>query len=168
VSHLVLYGTFAQGWRITGDEDDVESREAVIALIRQGWAQDNPAIRQFLTSYFLPDASREEMGWFNDLQRISAPSENAARLYQALGEFNVLDLLPGIAAPTLVLHCRDDASVSFEQGRLIASRIPRARCVALESSNHVLLPRDPAWARFVSEVRGFLGYEAAEGRKPVT
>jgi DNA-binding SARP family transcriptional activator/pimeloyl-ACP methyl ester carboxylesterase len=164
VSHLVLYGTFAQGLRIIGDDEDVEAREAVIALIRQGWAQDNPAIRQFMTSHFLPDASLEEMGWFNDLQRLSAPAENAARLLRALGDFNVLDLLPGIAAPTLVLHCRDDAAVPFEQGRLIASRIPRARFVALESSNHVLLPRDPAWARFVSEVRGFLGGEAAEGR----
>jgi DNA-binding SARP family transcriptional activator/pimeloyl-ACP methyl ester carboxylesterase len=161
VSHLVLYGTFAQGWRVVGDEDDVKAREALISLIRQGWARDNPAIRQFMTSHFLPDASLEEMGWFNDLQRLSAPAENAARLMQALGDFNVLDLLPGIAAPTLVMHCRDDASVPFEQGRLIASRIPRAQFVALESSNHVLLPRDPAWARFVSEVRGFLGGKPA-------
>jgi DNA-binding SARP family transcriptional activator/pimeloyl-ACP methyl ester carboxylesterase len=168
VSHLVLYGTFAQGWRIIGDDRDTEAHEAVVALVRQGWAQDNPAIRQYMTSYFLPDATREEMGWLNDLQRISAPAENAARLLQALGEFNVLDLLPGIAAPTLVLHCRGDVAVPFEQGQLIASRIPRARFVALESGNHVLLPRDPAWARFVSEVRGFLGYEAAEGPKPVT
>jgi pimeloyl-ACP methyl ester carboxylesterase/DNA-binding SARP family transcriptional activator len=168
VSHLVLYGTFAQGWRIIGDKDLAEAREAVIALIRQGWAQDNPAIRQFMTSYFLPDASLEEMGWFNDLQRISASAENAARLLRALGDFNVLDLLPGITAPTLVLHCRDDVAVPFEQGRLIASRIPQARFVELESSNHVLLPRDPAWARLVSEVRRFLCYEAAEGRKPVT
>jgi pimeloyl-ACP methyl ester carboxylesterase/DNA-binding SARP family transcriptional activator len=168
VSHLVLYGSFAQGWRIIGDDGNVEAHEAVIALVRQGWAQDNPAIRQYMTSYFLPDASREEMGWFNDLQRISAPAENAARLLRALGEFNVLDLLPGIAAPTLVLHCRGDVAVPFEQGQLIASRIPRARFVALESSNHVLLPRDPAWARFVSEVRGFLGCTGAEGRKPGT
>jgi pimeloyl-ACP methyl ester carboxylesterase len=168
VSHLILYGTFAQGLRVIGDDSDAEARDAVIALIRQGWAQNNPAIRQFMTSYFLPDASLEEMGWFNDLQRISASAENAARLLRALGEFNVLDLLPGIAAPTLVLHCRDDAAVPFEQGRLIANRIPRARFVELESSNHVLLPRDPAWARFVSEVRGFLGCQAAEGRKPVT
>jgi pimeloyl-ACP methyl ester carboxylesterase/DNA-binding SARP family transcriptional activator len=160
VSHLVLYGTFAQGWRITGDDEVVEGREALIALIRQGWARDNPAIRQFMTSHFLPDASLEEMGWFNDLQRVSAPAENAARLMRALGDFNVLDLLPGIAAPTVVLHGRDDAAASFEQGRLIASRIPRARFVELESSNHVLLPRDPAWARFVSEVRGFLGCKA--------
>jgi pimeloyl-ACP methyl ester carboxylesterase len=64
--------------------------------------------------------------------------------------------LPGIAAPTLVLHCRDDAALPFEQSRLIASRIPRARLVALESRNHILLPRDPAWNVFVSEVRQFL------------
>jgi pimeloyl-ACP methyl ester carboxylesterase len=75
---------------------------------------------------------------------------------------NVLDLLPGIAAPTLVLHCRDEVAVPFEQGRLIASRIPRARFVALESRNHILLPRDPAWAAFVSEVRRFLGEECAD------
>jgi DNA-binding SARP family transcriptional activator/pimeloyl-ACP methyl ester carboxylesterase len=160
VSHLVLYGTFAQGWRIQANGANVEFREAMITLIRQGWAQDNPAIRQILTSLLLPDATLEEMGWFNDLQRISASAVNAARLLQSLGEINVLDLLPGIAAPTLVLHCRDDASVSYEEGRLIASRIPRARLVALESRNHLLLPRDPAWAAFVSEVRRFLREDA--------
>ena len=58
--------------------------------------------------------------------------------------------------PTLVLHCCDDASIPFEQGRLIANRIPRARFVALESRNHVLLPRDPAWVSFVGEVRRLL------------
>jgi pimeloyl-ACP methyl ester carboxylesterase/DNA-binding SARP family transcriptional activator len=159
VSHLVLYGTFAQGWRVGGNDAEIEFREAMITLIRQGWAQDSPAIRQILTSRLLPDATLEEMGWFNDLQRISASAENAARLLQSFGEINVLDLLPGIAAPTLVLHCRDDGSVSYEQGRLIASRIPGARFVPLESRSHILLPRDPAWAAFVSEVRRFLREE---------
>jgi pimeloyl-ACP methyl ester carboxylesterase len=100
------------------------------------------------------------MGWFNDLQRLSASAENASRLLRSLGDVNVVDYLPAITAPTLVLHCRDDASVPFEQGRLIASRIPRARFVSLESRNHVLLPRDPAWPAFVSEVRRFLREDA--------
>jgi pimeloyl-ACP methyl ester carboxylesterase/DNA-binding SARP family transcriptional activator len=156
VSHLVLYGAVAQGWRVRGNSTEIERHEAIITLTRQGWAQDNPAIRQILTSLLLPDATLEEMGWFNDLQRISASAENAARLQQSTGDVNVLDLLPGIAAPTLVLHCRDDACMPFEQGRLIASRIPRARLVPLESRNHILLPRDPAWVAFVSEVRRFL------------
>ena len=41
----------------------------MITLLRQGWAQDNPAFRQILTSRLLPDATREEMASFNDLQR---------------------------------------------------------------------------------------------------
>jgi DNA-binding SARP family transcriptional activator/pimeloyl-ACP methyl ester carboxylesterase len=157
VSHLVLYGTYAQGWRKRSNAAEIERGEAVITLMQQCWAQDNPAVRQILTSLILPDATLEEMGWFNDLQRLSSSAENAARLLLSLGEVNVLDLLPGIAAPTLVLHCRDEVAVPFEQGRLIASRIPGAKFVALESRNHILLPRDPAWAAFVSEVRGFLG-----------
>jgi pimeloyl-ACP methyl ester carboxylesterase/DNA-binding SARP family transcriptional activator len=161
VSHLILCGAYAQGWRVWGDDAEIERREAIITLTRQGWAQDNPAFRQILTSLLLPDATFEEMGCFNDLQRISASAENAARLLRSSGDANVLDLLPGIAAPTLVLHCRDDAAMPFEQGRLIASRIPRARLVPLESRNHVLLPRDPAWAAFVREVRQFLGDEGA-------
>jgi DNA-binding SARP family transcriptional activator/pimeloyl-ACP methyl ester carboxylesterase len=157
VSHLVLYGAFAQGWRkrllnVPG----IELHEALITLTRYGWAQDNPAIRQLLTSLLLPDATLEEMNWFNELQRLSSSGENTARLLQSFGDFNVLDLLPGIAAPTLVLHCRDDSAVPFEQGRLIASRIPGAMFVPLESRNHILLPRDPAWGYFVSEVRRFL------------
>jgi len=157
VSHLILCGAYAQGWRVWGNAAEIERREAIITLTRQGWAQDNPAFRQILTSLLLPDATVEEMGSFNDLQRISASAENAARLLQSSGDINVLDLLPGIVAPTLVLHCREDAAMPFAQGRLIASRIPRARLVPLESRNHVLLPRDPAWAAFVSEARRFLG-----------
>ena len=164
VSHLILYGAFAQGWRVWGNDAEIERREAIITLTRQGWAQDNPAFRQILTSLLLPDATVEEMGSFNDLQRISASAENAARLLQSSGDVNVLDLLPGIVAPTLVLHCRDDAAMPFAQGRLIASRIPRARFVPLESRNHVLLPRDPTWAAFVSEVRRFLR-EGCRGRE---
>jgi pimeloyl-ACP methyl ester carboxylesterase len=104
----------------------------------------------------LPDATLEETGWLNELQRISISAENAARVQRSSGDLHVLDLLPGIEAPTLVLHCRNDEALPFEQGRLVASRIPRARFVTLEGRNHFLLPRDPAWAAFVSEVRRFL------------
>jgi pimeloyl-ACP methyl ester carboxylesterase/DNA-binding SARP family transcriptional activator len=154
VSQLVLYGAFAQGWRYWGNAAEIERREATITLTRQGW--DNPAFRQILTSLLLPDATLEETGWLNDLQRISISAENAARVQRSSGDLNVLDLLPGIVTPTLVLHCRDDAAMPFQQGRLIASRIPRARFVTLEGRNHILLPRDPAWAVFLNEVRRFL------------
>jgi len=156
VSRLVIHGAFAQGWRSWGDAAEIERREATITLTRRGWGQDNPAFRQIVTSLLLPDATPEEMSSLDDLVRISVSAENAALLQQSSGDFSVLDLLPAIAAPTLVLHCRGDDALPFEQSRLIAGRIPRARFVTLESRNHLLLPRDPAWAAFISEVRRFL------------
>lgn len=161
VSRLVLYGTMAQGYRRWADAAEIERRDAMSILVRQGWTQDNPAFRQMMTTRFMPDATLDELKSFNELQRVASSGENAFRVMEAMSEVDVVDLLPRIAAPTLVLHCRDDASVPFEQGRLIASRIAGAKFVALDSRNHILLPRDPAWPRFVTEVRAFLGEDAS-------
>ena len=40
---------------------------------------------------------------------------------------------------------------------MLASLIPNARLVMLESANHILQEDEPAWAGFLSEVRTFLG-----------
>jgi len=65
-------------------------------------------------------------------------------------------LLPRVSCPTLVLHAVRDARVPFDEGRLIASEIPGARFVPLESDNHLLLEDEPAWRRWLDEVRAFL------------
>ena len=41
-----------------------------------------------------------------------------------------------IQIPTLVLHCRDDQVVPFDEGRRLASVIPGARLVPLPSGSH--------------------------------
>ena len=38
----------------------------------------------------------------------------------------------------------------------MAARIPNARFVALDGQNHLILEDEPAWPRFLEEVRGFL------------
>jgi hypothetical protein len=38
----------------------------------------------------------------------------------------------------------------------MASMIPGARFVPLESNNHLLLESEPAWQRFLAEIRSFL------------
>jgi len=155
VSHLVLYGGFARGRRRRSPEGLAES-EALITLIRQGWGQENHAFRQIFTSLFIPDATIEQMQWFNDLQRISTSPANAVRLRQAVDEIDISDLLPRVAVPTLVLHCRDDAVQPFDEGRRLAAGIPGARFVALEGRNHLILQTDPSWERFVAEVTEFI------------
>ena len=152
VSHLVLYGGFARG----ANRRDVAQSDTLIALIRQGWGQENPAFRQFFTSLFVPEGTPEQMQWFNDLQRITTSPENAARILEATGVIEVTDLLPRVKVPTLVLHCRNDAAQPFDEGRRIAAGIPGARFVALESRNHLILENEPAWGRFLEEVTAFL------------
>ena len=157
VTHLVLHGGYAMGWRKRASPEETERREAMETLVKQGWGQDNPAFRQVFTSLFLPDGTPEQMQWFNDLQRVSTSPENAARLQEVFSDIDVKHLLPQVAVPTLVLHSRNDAVVLFEAGRGLAASIPGAQLVALDSRNHLILEHDPAWPKFLAEVREFLG-----------
>ena len=64
-----------------------------------------------------------------------------------------MELKPGAAdALPFVLHGRGDEVVPVEEGRLLASRIPGAEIVELDSHNHILLEAEPAWARFQDAV----------------
>jgi pimeloyl-ACP methyl ester carboxylesterase len=105
----------------------------------------------------MPEATAEQMQSFNDMQRMATSPENAVRLRQFVDDIDVTDLLPRVTAPTLVLHCRNDAMQPFDEGRRLAAGIPNARFVALEGRNHMILKSDPVWNRFFDEVEGFLG-----------
>ncbi len=158
VSQLILYGSYAQGWAKRGlSPAELELRETQNKLIKLGWGHDNPAFRQAWTSLYVPDGTLEQWQWFNDMQKISASPENAYQLVSELGQIDVTGLLPQVKAPTLVIHRRGDAAVPVEQGRLLAASIPGARYVELEGRNHLVLESEPAWSRFVSEVRQFIG-----------
>jgi pimeloyl-ACP methyl ester carboxylesterase/DNA-binding winged helix-turn-helix (wHTH) protein len=156
VTRLVLYGGYARGRRKRGSRREIELADAVLTLMREGWGQENPEFRMIFTSRFIPGATAEQMQWFNDLQRETTSPENAARLRLTLDEIDVTELLTQVAAPTLVLHCRDDAAVPFEEGRRMAAGIPGAHFVALDGSNHIMLEGDPGWRRFLNEMRDFL------------
>jgi pimeloyl-ACP methyl ester carboxylesterase/DNA-binding winged helix-turn-helix (wHTH) protein len=156
VTHLVLYGGFARGIRKSGSSTAIAQTDALMTLMLHGWGQENPAFRQIFTTRFVPKGTPEQFRWFNDLQRITTSPENAVRIRKAVDEFDVTDLLAQVRVPTLVLHCRDDAAVPFEQGRRMAAGIPGAHFVPLEGRNHVILEDDPSWNRLFDEIRTFL------------
>jgi DNA-binding SARP family transcriptional activator/pimeloyl-ACP methyl ester carboxylesterase len=156
VSRLILHAGYLRGWRLRGSPEEVERREAMSRLILSGWGQDNPAFRQIFTTFYIPEGTPEQMQWFNELLRVSTSPANALRLVDAFSRINVAELAAQVRAPTLVLHCRHDAAIPFDQSRAIASLVPGARFVLLEGRNHILLQHEPAWARFVAEVRAFL------------
>jgi pimeloyl-ACP methyl ester carboxylesterase len=147
--------------KTTGDGALVEfasvvDAEAMLTLMRLGWGQENPAFRQLFTSQFIPGATKEQADWFNELQRISISPESAVRYRIATGDFDVSALPPQVRVPTLVMHARDDAVVPFDQGRRLAAGIPGARFVPLPSRNHLVLEDEPAFPRFLHEMRAFL------------
>jgi pimeloyl-ACP methyl ester carboxylesterase/DNA-binding winged helix-turn-helix (wHTH) protein len=156
VTHLVLLGGYARGRKKRSSQREVEQADALQALMRLGWGQENPAFRQLFTSLFIPGGSTEQMLWLNDLQRTTTSPETAVRIREAMNAIDVTALLPRVQVPTLVLHCRDDAVVPFEEGRLMAAGIPGARFVALEGRNHLILEGDPGWRRFLDETNAFL------------
>ncbi len=156
VTRLVLYGGYARGRRKRGSQREIENSDAVLTLMRDGWGQENPAFRMLFTSRFIPGGTPDQMQWYNDLQRKTTSAENAIRIRRANDDIDVTDLLARVRVPTLVLHCRDDAAVAFEEGRRMAAGIPGAHFVELDGSNHLILESDPAWGRFMVEIREFL------------
>jgi pimeloyl-ACP methyl ester carboxylesterase/DNA-binding winged helix-turn-helix (wHTH) protein len=159
VSHLILQGAYARGWRYRDDPREIDARSALIKLVQLGWGRNNPAFRQLFTTRFMPDAEPEQMQWFNDLQRVSASPENAARLMEEFSRVDVRGLLAGIQVPTTVLHSEGDGAVPFDEGRLLAADIRRTRFVPLPSRNHLVLEHEPAWQIVLRELNDFLGWQ---------
>jgi len=161
VSKLVLYGGYTQGI-LTSARTRVEraERELVLGGVPLGWGHDNLAFRLYFAGRFIPEGTLEQMRWFSDLQRITTAPDVASRLLSTAAHIDVGKLAPKVRAPTLVLHATGDAAVPFDQGRKLASAIPRARFVPLDGRNHILLEHEAAWARFVDEVSRFLADDA--------
>jgi pimeloyl-ACP methyl ester carboxylesterase/AraC-like DNA-binding protein len=156
VRRLIICNGYAQGWAARCEPAEVARREAMVTLTEVGWGSDNAAYRQLFTNHYIPGASPKQMGWFNEMQRLSASPENAVRLQRVLSKFDVLDLLPQVKTPTLIFHSREDQAVPFSQGEVLAGKIPGAAFVPLESRNHILLESEPAWRMFTDVTREFL------------
>jgi pimeloyl-ACP methyl ester carboxylesterase len=162
VSHLILYGAFALGGNKRSPAEK-ERREAMATLMRLGWGADNPAFRQMFTGLFIPGATHEQADIFNELQLKTTSAECAARYFDTVNNFDIIDLLSKVKAPTLVMHVRDDQIVPFEVGRQLAAGIPGARFVALPGRNHLFLEQEAASDRFFEEIGLFLRTERLGG-----
>lgn len=156
VSRLVLYGGYALGRFRRSSPEERQEATAMLRMLPLGWGCDNQAFRQFFGHVFLPEGTPEQIAWFGELQRMSSTADMAVRLWLACAEIDVREMATRVRVPTLVIHGTGDAVVPFEQGRLLAGMIPGARLVPLQSNNHVLLESEPAWLRFLDEVRSFL------------
>ncbi len=157
ISHLIVLGGYVRGMR-RRDAESAAQAALLPELIRVGWGGSNPAFRSVFTTTFVPEATSEQMRWFNDLAVHTASADNAVRLETAFHDQDFTDLARAITVPTLVMHATNDRAVPFSEGRLLASLISGAQFVPLDSANHILLENEPAWAGFLRHLDEFTAH----------
>ena len=156
VSHLILHGGYAEGRLQRPSPEEHERARTIRSLMKECWGTKQEGFSKAFSALYIPDGTPEQLQWWVDLQRISATPENASRILDANNEINVVELLPRITAPTLVMHSKTEAVTPFEQARLIAASIRNARFVPIDSANHLVMPEEPAFAVFMDEILAFL------------
>src|SRR6266545_62685 len=161
VSRMILYGGYARGALRRGSPVRERAYQAMVDLARADWGNDNPTFRQVFTSRFIPEGTPEQIRWFNDLCLKTTTGEIAAALFEARAVMDISALLPEVRTPTLVLHARGDQVCPVAEGRRLATGIPGAEFIELDSRNHVLLEHEPAWQRFPEAVLAFLEVQPA-------
>jgi pimeloyl-ACP methyl ester carboxylesterase len=156
ISHLILLGGYARGALARPDFDQDEDA-AILTLMRKGWGRDTPAFRQIFTSRFFPGlADPGLLAHFNELQRVSADPDTAARYMASLHRRgDGRDIYTSVRIPTLVMHGRDDQVVTLDEGRLLATLIPGAKLITLPSGNHYFPTDQNVVAHVVDAINRF-------------
>jgi pimeloyl-ACP methyl ester carboxylesterase/class 3 adenylate cyclase len=160
VEKLFILGGYARGWLHRNlNEIEKQEEQLLIDMMKIGWANDNPAFRNFFSSQLMPDASADQIKAFNQMMRISTEPEIAAKLERQMHLANVSDEAPNIKCPTIIFHSYGDATIPFKEGKILADLIPNARFVRLDSGNHIIQDNEPAWTVFWNEVYQFIEVE---------
>jgi len=155
VSRMVLYGTYARGRAKRGPRD-IQLEETRKQLIELSWGSDNDAFRAIWSAAFQPSAPPERHRALAALQRRSSSAATAVALLSAAAQADVRESAAKVQCPTLVLHTTRNLLLPLEEGRLLATLIPGARFVALDSDNHLITELEPAWKEFAGELHRFL------------
>jgi pimeloyl-ACP methyl ester carboxylesterase/DNA-binding CsgD family transcriptional regulator len=155
ISRLILYGTVC-GEPVVRNAEEQAEEETYRSMIRVGWAKPDPVFRRVFTTRFIPEATEEQMRWFDDLQRMSTSPENAVASRIGRQEIDIAHEISRITAPTLILQAIGDQSTTFDNAVSVCGLIDGSRLVALDSRNHILLAGEPAWATFLAEVAAFI------------
>jgi pimeloyl-ACP methyl ester carboxylesterase len=135
----------ARGWNAMS----AKHTQALLSLIEQDW------------DLFADTAAHQWMGWSAgaagrataEAIREAVTPRIARATMQAASAADVTELLPRVAARTLVLHPRDMTQIPVDVARSLAAGLPRGRLVALEGAQPVLFTENPG--EVVSLLVGF-------------
>jgi len=130
VSHLVFYGTSPA----RPVKELSKSATLLLSVVRASWEVGSKLRAESL----VPDGgTREDIERLARWIRLAITSDVAQRLIETpLSRKDQRPLLANVSVPTLVIHRRADHT-PFAGGQELASKIPGARFIPLEGSNHL-------------------------------
>ncbi len=133
---LVVYGSFATRVRQPGYPwaPTAEERRREMRRIEEEWGG------VVHLAELAPSAADDEefRDWWARYLRSSASPAAAAALMRMNSEVDVRSVLPGIAAPALVVHRGGDRRFGAGGARWMAEQIPGARYVELPGADHLV------------------------------
>jgi pimeloyl-ACP methyl ester carboxylesterase/DNA-binding CsgD family transcriptional regulator len=146
VEALIVFGGYVQRHDIPD-----ATRRSLVDFVRTNW----PLAAQMFSGLKLPHASGDEIAELTRYQRRSAEADVAAAFLELDLTADARPYLPGVSAPTLVLHRRGDRTVPIRHGRELVTLLPNARFVTLGGDSHLPWMDDQRELR--RALAGFLG-----------
>jgi len=151
VHRMVLFNGFARGpyagWR------PADVQDAIFQLIRSSWHE--PKTRRVFAVWNMPTATPDVIEATVDLLHEITSPDNIVDLMSAATHFDVSDYLDQVRASVLVMQSTQGEINPAERNRVLATLLPNAISVDIDSKNNVLRPDEPGWEAFVSEFRAF-------------
>ena len=157
VSHVIIYGSYLYGPAHYDPETPLYEEYLLSKqMFRLAWKVNDPGLQRWFPTTLLPEGTTEQIKWLADLQQVCTIGENASKVFVGYSQTDIRDIASQLSVPCLILHARHEQTVIFDRGRELATYIPNARLIPLNSKNHILLPSEPAWRHFWQQFYDFL------------
>jgi class 3 adenylate cyclase len=127
VSRLILWCTTVS----SSDLLETPMLRGMMALLEHDWDLFTETMAQLVYGF----SGGEEARRFAETIRESVSYDTAKAMIDTLSDYDVSELLPRVACPTLVMHRRDMVAPSPESARSIAASIPGARLGLVDGSS---------------------------------
>ena len=138
IASLVLYNGFA---RLARDESYPAGMPAYVHDVMLGQLESTWGTGA-LAGILGPSrvAQPGVVEWWSRIERFAGTPRMAVSKARTIYELDLRNALPLVAAPTLVVHARDNQYIRVGHGRFLAEHIEGARLIELDSADHWPVP----------------------------
>lgn len=157
VSRLVIQNGYARGRAMRAEAVVEAENDPFITLLKSGgWGDPDNGFMRAWATMALPMASFDETTELIELIAHAGSAEDALVQRQIIDKLDVVEDLPHVRAPTLVILARMCPIHPVTEGRRVAAGIPGAEFVEIDSSNTFPIASDPTFHEIMANTLEFL------------